>query len=96
MTTIDTRSILKGGAIIVVALAWNEAAKDTIKYLFPRESASGGFANALATLIYAIFVTIMIVIVISGYNFTITRLNSDSYTPRQKRKIARSVIPSSA
>lgn len=101
MNTIDARSVLKGGAIIVVALAWNEAAKDVIKYLFPRASNNDGFANAIATLVYAIFVTLLVIIVISGYNFTITRINSDSYTPRQIRKfssrpLSNSIIPKSA
>ncbi len=56
-----------GGLSFVVGLAWNEAIKEVIEYIFPK---SGG--TAIAKLVYAFFITILVVL-LSIYLERITR-----------------------
>lgn len=89
MPIIDTRSIIKGAGVLVIALAWNEAAKKFIDWIFPLETEDAKKAAMVATVTYAIFVTILIIIIIAVYNYTTIRVNSDNFTKRQIRKINR-------
>lgn len=89
MPILDTRTILKGALVLVAALAWNDAAKKTIDYLFPIERDSGGKSAAIAMVVYAIFVTLLIIVIITIYNYTTVRLASDSFTKRKMKKIAK-------
>lgn len=80
MSVLDTRTILKGTSVLVAALAWNDFAKKTIQYLFPIERENDGKAAVLAMLVYAVFVTLMIIIIITIYNRITVKLASDSFT----------------
>ncbi|MDO8604441.1 MAG: DUF5654 family protein [bacterium] len=50
---------IAGGLGIVVGLAWNEAIKGLIEYVYPASSANSLFAKFL----YAVVITIIVVIV---------------------------------
>ena len=65
---IEAHTLLNGALTIVAALAWNDAAKKTIDYLFPRTDAGGPYHAALSTLVYAIFITLFVIVVIASFN----------------------------
>lgn len=65
---IEAHTLLNGALTIVAALAWNDAAKKVIDYLFPRTDAGGPYHAALSTLVYAIFITLFVIVVIASFN----------------------------
>jgi hypothetical protein len=80
MSIIETRSLLKGAGILLISLAWNEAAKQCINKVFPMKSidnVKGPIPVSMLfwpTIIYAIFVTIMIICIIEMYNYGICKI----------------------
>lgn len=62
---IEPRAVLQGMIVLVGALAWNEVAKKTVEHLVPHQ---GGMRGVMTTLIYALSVTLLIVIIVCGYN----------------------------
>lgn len=67
---IQSKDLLEGAVTLVAALAWNEAAKKTIEHLFPvAEDDDRG--RAVATFVYAMFVTILILCLVEAYNITV-------------------------
>ena len=84
---IEGRDLLRGATTFVAALAWNDAAKRVIEYLFPMTlNKDNAFNAALATIIYAIFVTIFIVIVITTYNIVHEQLKKNKERIKKKRE----------
>lgn len=61
---ITTKSIIKGGTILVTALAWNTAIKGSIDAVFPMRK-----DTVVGYLIYAITITILTLIIISLFNY---------------------------
>lgn len=82
---IDGRSLIKGSAVLIVALAWNEAAKKFIDYLFPLDKGDSLYTSMVATIVYAVFVSIMVVLIIAVYNYTNVKL-SGMVARRQSQK----------
>lgn len=86
MPVIEKRDLLKGAITLVVALAWNEAAKTTINYAFPldkpnddpatdkTDARKNAMGTMFATLIYATVVTILILCIVALFNYTVTKI----------------------
>jgi heme/copper-type cytochrome/quinol oxidase subunit 2 len=89
MPVIEKRDLLKGATTLVIALAWNEAAKKTIGYTFPfgggpageplntetsNKQRSNDKAATMATILYAVVVTVIIICIISLFNYTTTKI----------------------
>jgi hypothetical protein len=83
---IEAKALLKGATTLVAALAWNDAAKRIIEYLFPMTlNKDNAFNAALATIIYAVFITIFIIIVITSYNILNEKLQKNRIEKMKKR-----------
>ena len=61
--TISTNKIVQGALIFTAALAWNNAAKDTINDLYPFER-----SGIKSHLIYGVLITIIILILLFLFN----------------------------
>lgn len=66
--TIDKKALVSGAVTLIGALAWNEVAKKFINYVYPVDSTNSQKHILLATLIYAIFVTITLLCIVEIYN----------------------------
>jgi hypothetical protein len=66
--SIEVRSLVKGATILLLALAWNEAAKKFVNVLFPikNNESKSMFHNAI---IYAVFITLILVCLVAFFNF---------------------------
>lgn len=71
MTEISTISLLKGALTFTTALAWNQSAKNIIDSIFPVKDEK----NTMAQLIYALLITLIIIIVIQIFNYMNDKLN---------------------
>jgi hypothetical protein len=65
---IEQRSLLKGALTLVAALAWNETAKKIVAFIYPVGNPDDAGRALTATLIYAILVTIVILVLVGTYN----------------------------
>lgn len=65
MTIINYTVLATGALGFTVALAWNSAVSKTIDSFFPRRDGAG---VAHATIVYAIVVTILVIVVAAGIN----------------------------
>jgi hypothetical protein len=92
LTHIEPRAVLQGMVVLVGALAWNEVAKKAVEHIVPHQN---GIRGVTTTLVYALSVTLLIVIVVCSYNrmqenliswpvknFTYQNGNCQGYTPR--------------
>lgn len=60
---ISIKSVIEGSSILIVGLAWNTTVKEIIERSFPdKKNTIKGF------LIYAICITILVIIIIGSYN----------------------------
>lgn len=66
-------TIASGAMTLIAALAWNTVARETVELVVPKKD--GKAAQLFATLVYAILVTIVIIIVIYCGNAAINHLN---------------------
>jgi TRAP-type C4-dicarboxylate transport system permease small subunit len=64
---INVTTLTTGALGFTIALAWNNAVSDLIRSLFP---AVNERAAALATLVYALLVTILVIVVVAAINHT--------------------------
>lgn len=74
MSVIETRTLLKSAAALIAALAWNDAAKSIIDYLFPLGTEGSKHGMMVATIIYALFVTMLIIVIIAIFNYTTVKV----------------------
>lgn len=58
---IESRALLQGMTVLVGALAWNEFGRRTLEHVKPK-------AGPVPTLLWAVIVTIILVIIISFWN----------------------------
>lgn len=65
---VHPKKIFTGVLTFVVALSWNESAKTAIEYLFPIEIPDERKKAAILTLSYAIFVTLIIILIVYMFN----------------------------
>jgi len=63
---IQPRTIVKGVTVLVAALSWNECARRLIDVVYP--AASDPRSRFLSTLMYALTVTMFVVLIIAVYN----------------------------
>lgn len=84
---IKAYSIIKGATVLVAALSWNEFAKKFISFLYPVSEEHRG-KTVVATLLYAVFVTITVMLVVFLFNFTSNGI--DNY--KQKKENAATLI----
>ena len=70
---IHPKNVLKGAAILTTALAWNSFAEKFIDYLYPINKQEQG-KSAVASLLYAVFVTLILVTIVLLWNLTADRI----------------------
>lgn len=61
---INSKKLVQGAVVLMVALAWSETAKKFIDYIIPNPK--GEF---IMTLIYAIFITLVLALIVAMYNY---------------------------
>jgi len=76
---ISTKSIIKGGAILITALAWNTAIKGIIDIMIPKHK-----DTIIGYIIYAIMITIITITII--YMFNIYKNGINKYKVNQRNK----------
>lgn len=62
---LDTSEIATGALIFTVAIAWNNATRSIIDHMYPKTDTKSHIA---AQLIYAILITIIVIIIMYSYN----------------------------
>jgi len=72
---IKGKDLLQGALILTTALAWNETAKKFIEYVLPIDESGKRKHKFQMTIIYALFVTMIIVLVIITYNYVNAKVN---------------------
>ena len=85
MEPITSKELLQGASVLVVALAWNEFAKSFIENVLPLDQRTKG-GHSIGMLVYAIFTTILVLILVTGFNFTVNKLNG------RKQSIERDMV----
>lgn len=65
MGDISTSSLLKGALTFTAALAWNEAAKNTINIIYPNKDKD----TIMAQLSYAIIITVLVILIVTIFNY---------------------------
>ncbi len=91
MQGISAQTLIKGGSVLLLALAWNDTIKKIVNVFMPIHDATDDLAIMKNAIVYMIAVTLLIIIVISAYNFVHTRTNSETYTRRQVNRKLRAI-----
>lgn len=82
---VSANSVIQGAAGLVVALAWNEAAEKFIDVIIPFPQ-----NKVIATIVYAVFVTIIVIAFVAIYNKI--RSNFTVIPMREKKRMELSRI----
>lgn len=77
-TLINPTNVVSGSIILVGALAWNETAKKFIECIVPIDAEKSKTKMFTVNLIYAIFVTLLLIVVVQTHNYISNKINGIS------------------
>ncbi len=81
---LDFGELAEGALIFTAAIAWNTAAKEIIETIYPKKENPREYIKW--QFIYAAYVTILVIVIIWIFNFSVEKINNISETLNLQNK----------